>query len=151
MSSSHAVHIFNPEGHPPQAPTYSHISTVPLSSTTRLVSFAGQVGVPPPSASSPAPEAPSFADQVRAALANVDVCLAAAGVGKKDIISNRQYVVKLASLDASDFNARADILMDWWRSTEGERLLPPDTLIGVDSLAGKAILFEIEITCIASL
>lgn len=146
MTSS--VQIFNPEGHPSQVPSYSHISIVPLSSTHRLVSFAGQVGVPPNASPS---EIPAFPDQVRAALANVDKCMAASGVSKKDIVSNRQYVVKLQSRDPEDFDAREEIFLQWWRSTEGDRLPPPDTYIGVDSLATKGIQYEIEIQCIATL
>ena len=56
-----------------------------------------------------------------------------------------------SSLAEHDFHARESIFMEWWKETEGERLPPPDTLIGVDSLAAKEILYEIEITCIASL
>ncbi|KAI7503677.1 hypothetical protein KC367_g1519 [Hortaea werneckii] len=88
---SSQVHIFNPEGHPPQVPSYSHISSVPISSTHRLVSLAGQVGVPPTTTASD--HIPSFPDQVRAALANVDRCLAAAGITKRDIVSNRHAIV----------------------------------------------------------
>lgn len=146
MSSK--VEIFNPEGHPSQVPSYSHVSTVPISSTHRLVSFAGQVGVPP---NASLDQVLPFSGQVRAALANVDKCLAAAGASKKDIVSNRQYVVKLQSRDPKDFDAREEIFMDWWKSTEGDRLPPPDTYIGVDSLASKHIQYEIEITCVASL
>ena len=145
MSSS-AVHIFNPEGYPSLAPSYSHISVVPIPSTTRLVSFAGQTG-----SASTGDHPRSFPEQVRTALSNVDKCLAAAGVTKKDIVSNRQYVVKLTGLSAEDRKARSDIFLEWWRGTEGERLPPPDTLIGVDSLAREGILLEIEVTCVASL
>ncbi|KAI7310319.1 hypothetical protein KC315_g12655 [Hortaea werneckii] len=148
--SSSQVHIFNPENHPPQVPSYSHISSVPISSTHRLVSLAGQVGVPPTTTAKD--PIPSFPDQVRAALANVDKCLAAAGVTKRDIVSNRQYVVKLQSRSPEDFEARERIFCQWWRSTEGEDSLPPpDTYIGVDSLANPFVLYEIEIQCVAAL
>ena len=145
MSSS-AVHIFNPEDYPSLAPSYSHVSVVPISSTAKLVSFAGQTG-----GTSAGGHPSSFPDQVRAALSNVDKCLTAAGVTKKHIVSNRQYVVKLTSLSAEDRKARSDIFLEWWSGTEGERLPPPDTLIGVDSLAREGLLFEIEVTCVASL
>ncbi|KAI7509181.1 hypothetical protein KC347_g5453 [Hortaea werneckii] len=146
---SSQIHIFNPEGHPPQVPSYSHISSIPISSTHRLVSLAGQVGVPPTTTASD--HIPSFPDQVRAALANVDKCLAAAGVTKRDIVSNRQYVVKLQSRSSEDFDARERIFCQWWRSTEGEGSLPPpDTYIGVDSLANPSVLYEIEIQCVAA-
>ncbi|KAK0946383.1 hypothetical protein LTR29_002145 [Friedmanniomyces endolithicus] len=141
------VHIFNPEGHPSAVPSYSHISIVQLSDTTKLVSFAGQTYLPSPASSSPEPT--PLAQQVRLALANVDTCMAAAGVSKKNIVSNRQYVVRMMELSEDEFNAREDVFRAWWMSTEGESLPPPDTLIGVHSLARKDILYEVEITCIA--
>ena len=154
-SISDKVHIFNPPGHPPLAPSYSHISSIQISPTHRLVSFAGQTGT---SAGTDPSNPPSFPEQVRAALENVDKCLAAVGCTKRDIVMNRQFVVKLASeggLCQEDKNARSTLFLEWWnRPIEGEKegqVLPPppDTLIGVDSLALREILFEIEITCIA--
>lgn len=144
MASTSKNHIFNPEGHPSLAPSYSHISIVPISPTAKLVSFAGQTGT------DASGTFPSFQDQVRKAHEHVDKCLAAAGVSKKDIVSNRQYVVKLTSLSPEDRQARTAIYMEWWRSTEGDALPPPDTLIGVDSLYAEGCLFETEITCVAT-
>lgn len=141
------VHIFNPEGHPSAVPSYSHISVVPISETTKLVSFAGQTYLPSDAADSP--EHTPLSTQVTLALQHVDTCMAAAGVTKKDIVSNRQYVVRMMELSDEDFDAREDAFLKWWRSTEGDRLPPPDTLIGVHSLAGKDILYEVEVTCIA--
>jgi enamine deaminase RidA (YjgF/YER057c/UK114 family) len=63
----------------------------------------------------------------------------------------RRYVVKLTSLSEENLKAREDIFMEWWRETEGQRLPPPDTLIGVDSLWSKETLFEIEVQCVADL
>ncbi|KAK3615063.1 hypothetical protein LTR22_027575 [Elasticomyces elasticus] len=137
-STASAIEIFNPPGYPSLAASYSYVSTVRISPTKRLVSFAGQTGT--------LSRAMPLGDQVRAALMNVDKC-----VGKKDIVSNRQYVVKLTSLSVEDFQAREHCFLDWWGRTEGGRLPPPDTLIGVDSLAHEEILFEIEIMCIADL
>ncbi|KAK0251173.1 hypothetical protein B0A54_04540 [Friedmanniomyces endolithicus] len=146
-ASTPKVHIFNPEGHPPAVPSYSHISIVQLSETTKLVSFAGQTYLP--SSASQSREPTPLAQQVRLALANVDTCMAAAGVTKKNIVSNRQYVVRMMELSEDDFNAREDVFREWWKSTEGDSLPPPDTLIGVHSLARKDISYEVEITCIA--
>ncbi|KAK3112945.1 hypothetical protein LTR53_010256 [Teratosphaeriaceae sp. CCFEE 6253] len=141
------VHIFNPGGHPSDSPSYSHISVIPLSETTRLVSFAGQTFYPSPESSSPEPTL--LPDQVRLALGHVDQCMAAAGVKKSDIVSNRQYVVRMMELSKEDFDARERVFLEWWRSTEGDKLPPPDTLIGVHSLARKDILYEVEVTCVA--
>ncbi|KAK5710198.1 hypothetical protein LTR17_019088 [Elasticomyces elasticus] len=140
------VHIFNPEGHPSAVPSYSHVSVVQLSSTSKLVSFAGQTYHP--SEASASSDTTPLAEQVRLALANVDKCMAAAGCTKKNIVSNRQYVVRMMELSEQEFDDRENEFLNWWKSTEGDSLPPPDTLIGVHSLARKDILYECEITCI---
>lgn len=146
--SSNKVHIFNPEGHPSSAPSYSHVSTIPISSTKKLVSLAGQTGT---NRQTTPENAPSLGEQVRIALANVDKCLAAVGATKKDIVSHRQYVVKLTSLSKADFDAREEAFLQWWRSTEGQALPPPDTLIGVDSLWSNETLYEAEFMVVCDL
>ena len=140
-ATNNEVSISNALDYPSLVPSYSHISIVPISATKRLVSFAGQTGTSTTSM--------PLAEQVRAALANVDKCMASAGVTKEDIVSNRQSVAKLTSLSAADFKAREVGFLEWWWKTEGDRLPPPDTLIGVDSLASNEILYGIEITCVA--
>ncbi|KXS99895.1 hypothetical protein AC578_4488 [Pseudocercospora eumusae] len=151
MSSSNnpKVQIFNPPNFPSLAPTYSHISIVPISDTKRLVSFAGQTGTGPNQAEN---QTLSFAEQNRRALARVDLLLEAAKCTKKDIVMIRPYVVKLTSLSAEDTRARNEIFLDWWRSTEGQdALAPPDTLIGVDSLWSKETLIEYEVQCVSDI
>ncbi|KAF7195118.1 hypothetical protein HII31_03586 [Pseudocercospora fuligena] len=149
MSTSSEVQIFNPPNLPSLAPTYSHISIVPISETKRLVSFAGQTGTGPNQEEN---KILSFAEQNRRALARVDLVLAAAKCTKKDIVMIRPYVVKLTSLSAEDTQARNEIFLNWWRSTEGkDALTPPDTLIGVDSLWSKETLIEYEVQCISDI
>jgi enamine deaminase RidA (YjgF/YER057c/UK114 family) len=133
MSSSNQ--IYNPPNHPPFAPTYSHIARVPISSEAELITFAGQVG-----ADSTTGEIPStLGEQVKIALANVDTCLKAAGATKKDIIQVRHYVVNLHPVDS----ARAKYYSEWM---EGNK--PPSTLVGVQSLAAKELLYEIEVVAV---
>lgn len=67
------------------------------------------------------------------------------------LISNCRYVVKLTGLSEENVKAKDDIFLQWWRSTEGDRLPPPDSLLGVDSLWSKETLFEIEVQCIADI
>lgn len=126
----------NPPDHPPFAPTYSHISRVPLSSTTTLISLAGQVGYDANSKVIP----PNLPNQVTIALYNVDRCLAAAGATKEDIVQVRQYVVKLH--DPFD-PKRAAVYSKWIGDAK-----PPSTLIGVESLASKELLYEIEVMAV---
>lgn len=137
---SNQIQIFDPPGLSAAAPTYSMISITPLSPTTKLISLAGQVGHESTTNQTPS----SFAEQVRVALANVDKCLAAAGASKKDIITNRQYIVRLSQLSKEDFKARADIVLEWWDDLKPS----PDTLLGVESLAAPEYLYEIEVQAI---
>ncbi|KAK5092685.1 hypothetical protein LTR70_006755 [Exophiala xenobiotica] len=135
-SKSDQIQIFDPPKHPAVAPSYSQISTVPLSPTTKLVTIAGQVGhdyTNPAGAISQ-----SFPEQIRIALRNVETCLAAAGASKRDIISNRQL--------------REEIVTKWFGKDRDGLKPPPDTLIGVESLAStggkREYLFEIEVTAV---
>jgi enamine deaminase RidA (YjgF/YER057c/UK114 family) len=86
MASNSPVHIYNPPSCPSLAPTYSQISVVPISSTKRLISFAGQTGT---GQDTEANKSMSFPEQVRRALEKLDKCLAAAGTSKKDIVMIR--------------------------------------------------------------
>ena len=135
-----AVRNFNPAGHEPVAPTYSHISSVPISETKKLVTFAGQVGT--------ASKATTFPQQCQNAIANVDKCLHATGARKSDIVSIRQYVVRLSQLSDEDRMEGRRILLTWWKETEGENLRPPGgTLMGL-GLVTKETLYEIEVSCV---
>lgn len=136
---------FNPDGHEPLAPTYSHISSVHISSTKKLISFAGQTGT---TSATTAENAPSFKQQVQNALENIDKCLHASGASKADIVSIRQYVVRLSQLADDDRRERGKIFLTWWQESEAERNPPPSTLIGVESLVTKETLYEIEVTCV---
>lgn len=60
-------------------------------------------------------------------------------------------MVKLTSLSEADVKAKDEIFLEWWRSTELDRLPPPDSLLGVDSLWSKETLFEIEVQCVADI
>lgn len=143
---SFKVDNYNPKDHPLQPGAYRHASSVPISSTHKLVSFAGQVGMTDPNNPKP-----SLGDQVRIACSNVDICLASAGLAKKDIISVRQYLVKFTSMSDEQQNARSEAYMQWWEGTEGDRSTaapPPLTLIGVDSLYNETCLFEMEVQAV---
>lgn len=124
--------FFNPSGHSPFAPTYAHISSIPLKPTTKLISIAGQVGHDSQSNTI----ASGLGAQVELALQNLDKCLNAAGAKKTDIVSVRQYVVNLLPQDSS----RAKLYTEFMGGHK-----PPSTLIGVQSLAHKDLLYEIEV------
>jgi enamine deaminase RidA (YjgF/YER057c/UK114 family) len=132
----------NPPDFPPYAPTYSHISTVLLAGGSKLISFAGQIGHDPVSNQIPA----SFASQVSLALANLDICLKAASATKEDIVQVRQYVVGMSKFSKEEMKARADIYSKFMGDTR-----PPSTLVGVESLAAKEMLYEIEVIAIVNM
>ena len=125
---------FNPPGHPPFKPHYSHISKVPISDSAEIVSFAGQIGR---NWSGGIPS--TLVEQVKVALENVDLCLKAARVTKKDIIQVRQYIVDLHPLDPG----RAKLYAEWMSDYK-----PPSTVLGVQSLADEKLKYEIEVIAI---
>lgn len=136
MSNTSKNQTFNPPDHNTWSPTYSHISSIPISATHKLISFAGQVG-----GDSSTRHVPStLGEQVAVALSNVDKCMAAAGATKADIIQVRQYVVNLLPQDP----VRASLYTQWL----GDGIKPPSTLLGVQSLAAPELLYEIEVVAV---
>src|ERR1700761_5193596 len=110
--------LINPSDVRPPHPIYSHVQTTPLSATCTLVTIAGQIGVPPDSASA----APTYAEQVEIALSNLKKCLAAAGATPADIVKVTHYVVNLDPKDKSRLEAYTKFIGDH---------RPPSTLVGV--------------------
>lgn len=146
-----AIASFNPEGHPPLAPTYSHISSVSISASTKLVQISGQVGLDGTNAASN----PDFQAQVRHAFTNLDKCLQAVGAKKSDIMLTRQYIVHMGSLSSEDFRARSQIYLDWLRTSSGgvegiaNRPSPAETLVGSE-IQAEGCLFEVEAVVVMS-
>ena len=127
--------LVNPPDVRPPHPIYSHVQITPLSSTSTLVTIAGQIGVPPDSASA----APTYSEQVEIALSNVRKCLAAGGATPADIVKVTHYVVNLDPKDKSRLEAYSKFIGDH---------RPPSTLVGVAALAWPELLYEIEVMAI---
>ena len=87
---------------------------------------------------------PSFPEQVRAALVNVNKCLAGVGASKQTIVRNTQYVVRHGAMSEEDERVRIDICPQWL----GGLPLSPETFVGVDNMAIPAILCEIEVMAV---
>jgi hypothetical protein len=67
------VKIYNPSNHPSPAPTFSHISEVRLSDTTRLITLAGQALTVSDFITPDGDNLPeSLIEQTKLTLANVD-------------------------------------------------------------------------------
>ncbi|MEE1819920.1 RidA family protein [Streptomyces sp. SP18ES09] len=123
--------LVNPDGlHDPVPFGYSHTAAVPGGSD--LVLVAGQYG------SGPDGEVVSadFAAQVRQAFRNVGVALAAHGLDLGHVVRLRTYVVHH---DVSRLGPIAAAVREAWGEAP-----PPQTLIGVASLAAPDVLFEVE-------
>lgn len=139
MSAPSQNRTFNPPGHNTFAPTYSHISSISISPTSTLISIAGQVGHDSTTNTIP----PTLAEQCTLAFANVDKCLAAAGAKKEDIVQVRQYVVNLLR-DGEGQDIEGPRRYAEWMGG----LKPPSTRLGVQTLAHKDLLYEIEVVCV---
>ncbi len=117
----------NPESiHPPLA-AYSH--QVELDSSERILILSGQVGM---TKDGSIPEDPI--DQLKEALANIEINLKAANMGKSNLIKLTFYIV--GEMDPQD---RKEAMAGFF----GE-FRPCMTLLFVPSLAGPDIKVEIE-------
>ena len=139
---------FNPTGVPTPPPTFEQVAITPILATSKLITIAGQVGTDPTTGNRP----DNFVEQVKLAYKNVANCLKAAGATPRDITFVRHYIVN----DTGDTELDSKEVLDrgWgplWiefmdQEANGHR--PPDTVLGVRSLARKALLYEVEVCAI---
>ena len=149
-SNEHQPRTFNPDDVPLPPPTYHQVAITPLLPTSRLITLAGMTGCDPASNSNPN----TLVEQAPIAYNNILKSLAAAGSTPRDIVQVKHYIVTHtgdAEIDRVDVVDRgwADLwckFMD--REAGGHR--PPDTVIGVASLAKKNILYECEVWAVVS-
>ena len=126
-----AFQLINPAGlYDPAPNAYSHVAR--LEPGVRLVYLAGQGGQDVEGKLSS-----DFGAQVRQALANLRIALAAAGAGISD-------VVKLTVLIADHSESKLAILIAEVALVWGPLMTPACTLIPVPRLALDGMLFEIE-------
>jgi enamine deaminase RidA (YjgF/YER057c/UK114 family) len=128
-SSSSIVQHSSPAGvHP--VPHYNHVSTVTVTSASKLIYTAGQVGrledgtIPT-----------DFGEQVRLAVNSLRLCLESAGAGPQDVVKTTYYVVDFDPKNIAALKPVFEYLGD---------CRPPTTLVPVPVLAMPDILFEIE-------
>lgn len=139
-----AVETFNPQAVPLPPPTYRQVAVTPIAINGKLVTLAGQVGIDIKTGEVPE----SFTEQARLAYENILNCLKAAGGSPRDIVHVRHYIVKDTGnpdLDALDVVDRGwgEVWIEFMKTHAGDHL-PPDTVLGVASLAKKALLYECE-------
>lgn len=150
MTDSNKPHAFNPPNVPKPPPTYDQVCITPILPSAKLITLAGQTGLDPiPGVFS---ISPSFTEQARKTYETISSCLKAAGATPRDIVFVRHYIVKETGdpdLDGKDVVDRGwgELWMEFMdREAGGHR--PPDTVLGVASLAKKALLYECEVVAI---
>lgn len=128
----------------PLAPTFSDLSIISIPAAkpaVHLLRTAGQVGTPAP-ATPPAPIPTSFLEQAQNAFANVAACLALGGAVPRDITKITVYVV---NYDMTMREELIQVITEFFRPTRDEKPhKPPSTLLGVEALASKEFLIEVE-------
>ena len=150
MASSHGFddrpHAFNPEGVPKPPPTYNQACVTPIIHTSKLITLAGQTGITPETGKV---ASRSIAEQAQQAYKSVHAALRAAGGHPRDIIHVRHYIVTNTGDPEVD---KIEVVERGWaehwmafmdREAHGHR--PPDTVLGVASLALKELLYEVEV------
>lgn len=148
MASS-KPHTFNPPSVPKPHPTYDQVCITPIVPSSKLITLAGQTGIRHDGTISS-----DIKEQARGAYEAVHNCLKAAGATPRDIIHVRHYIVKESGnpeLDAMDVVERGwgNVWMDFMdKEADGHR--PPDTVVGVASLAVKELLYEVEVSALVS-
>ncbi|KAH8770037.1 Endoribonuclease L-PSP/chorismate mutase-like protein, partial [Diaporthe sp. PMI_573] len=136
---------FNPEGVWLPPPTYNQVAVTPLVASSRLITLAGMTGCDPARTDNPH----TVQEQAPVAYENIRKALAAAGATPRDIVQVKHYIVKEtgdAEVDRLDVVDRGwgELWMDFMdRTADGHR--PPDTVVGVASLAKGDILYECEV------
>lgn len=147
---SHLPRTFNPDNVPLPPPSYHQVSITPLLPTSRLITLAGMTGCDPSSSSNPK----TLPEQAPIAYSNILKSLAAAGATPRDIVQVKHYIVTKTGDDEVD---ALDVVDRGWagiwcefmdKEAGGHR--PPDTVIGVASLAKRDILYECEVWAVVN-
>jgi enamine deaminase RidA (YjgF/YER057c/UK114 family) len=136
---------FNPLDVPAPPSSYKHVAVTPLLPSTKLITLAGMTGCDPVRTDNPK----TVSEQAPIAYDNIKKALAAAGATPRDIVQVRHYIVKetgVLEVDKTDVVDRgwAELWTEFMdREADGHR--PPDTVVGVASLAKSDILYECEV------
>ena len=139
----------NPLTVPNPPPTYNQVAVTLVPFSSKLTTLAGQVGI---DETSGAVISTDIKKQARIVDQNIANCLTAAGATPWDIIHACHYIVKdtgNAEVDAVEVVDRGwgSLRIEFMdRAADGHR--PPDTVLGVASLAKASLLYEVEVWAI---
>jgi enamine deaminase RidA (YjgF/YER057c/UK114 family) len=124
------IRLWTPETLPKPASRYSQLALA--EGVTRRLEISGQVGVHPDGS-----VAEGLADQLDTALANVDRALAAAGMGRANLMKITVYLTQNTPEAVAIYRARRDAWV-------GDAPAPAATLLVVSGLASPALLVEVD-------
>jgi enamine deaminase RidA (YjgF/YER057c/UK114 family) len=124
------IRLWTPETLPKPASRYSQLALA--EGVTRRLEISGQVGVHPDGS-----VAEGLADQLDTALANVDRALAAAGMGRANLMKITVYLTQNNPEAVAIYRARRDAWV-------GDAPAPAATLLVVSGLASPALLVEVD-------
>ena len=126
-----ARELLNPDGlHP--APGFSHVA---IAEGTRVVHFAGQLGLNPDFSL----VAEDLHGQTVGAMRNLEIAMRAAGVGWDDVVRRTIYTTEPTAYET--ITAAID-------EVTGGAEHPAQTIVGVTGLAVAGLLIEIECTAV---
>ncbi len=124
------IRLFNPDTMAKPASRYSQCALA--EGATQRLEIAGQIGVHPDGRL-----AEGLADQLAVALANVDRALAAAGMGRENLMKITVYLTENSPAAVATYRA----VRDTW---VGDAAPPAATLLVVAGLATPALLVEVD-------
>lgn len=128
------IRRWNPKGIAPPASRYQH--AVLVTGAARWLHLSGQVGT-----MADGTVAADLAAQLDAALANIDVGLASAGMTRADVVKITVYLTESSAAAISTYRERRDAWI-------ADGPLPASTLVIVAALASPAFLVEVD--CVAA-
>jgi enamine deaminase RidA (YjgF/YER057c/UK114 family) len=124
------IRLWTPETMPQPASRYSQVALA--EGATRRLEISGQVGVHPDGS-----VAEGLADQLDTALANVDRALAAAGMGRANLMKITVYLTENSPEAVATYRRRRDLWV-------GDAPAPAATLLVVAGLASPALVVEVD-------
>jgi 2-iminobutanoate/2-iminopropanoate deaminase len=124
------LRLWSPDTMPRPGSRYSQLALA--EGATRRLEISGQVGVHPDGR-----VAQGLADQLDAALANIDLALAAAGMGRANLMKITVYLTENSPEAVATYRARRD---HW----VGSHPPPAATLLIVSGLASPALVVEVD-------
>jgi 2-iminobutanoate/2-iminopropanoate deaminase len=124
------IQLWTPETMPKPASRYNQLALV--EGVSRRLEISGQVGVHPDGTL-----AEGLADQLDVALGNIDRALAAAGMGRANLMKITVYLTENSSEAVAIYRSRRDVWV-------GDAPAPAATLLVVSGLASPALLVEVD-------